>query len=238
MCVQEYEYKVRTGLRYYADECGQRYEYRQGHVIADPFVNVEEMESDAKHKQDSEGPCKNDRKVPFYDMIPKMFIYKMFGCKEYDHQHYDAETCKKDVHPLLVQQVECGAFCFMAMVVMTCMMLVVAVVSFMGMSAVVMSQHTGSQSGNEQNHAYGQNYTFPAEGVHGGFFCGLSVVAAGVFMMTFWMFRKLVSVKFFRFVYQVHEHSDNNARYKKEGEYQYYDIYVLYGSQHKECFVS
>ena len=101
---QCHEYHVWPGLRDNAYECRKK-DHEHG-IIADPLVDVDVLKAYANDKKDSECPCEYGRKMLFHNMVPQMLFYKMVRCEKQYEEDYDAESGKKDVHPVFTEEVD------------------------------------------------------------------------------------------------------------------------------------
>ena len=78
-------------------------------VVAYPSVDFHILKSDAKHKKNSECPCEYNREMFLDDVVPEMFLHEMIRREDENQKHEDAEAGEKDIHPLLVQEIDAAA---------------------------------------------------------------------------------------------------------------------------------
>lgn len=103
-CKQSHEYHMGTGLR---NDSYQRCQNdHQSGIVAYPSVYLNILQRKTKHQQYTECPCKDDRKMPLYYVLPHMLFNEMVRSKQQHDQHYDAESCKQYVHPVFAQKVD------------------------------------------------------------------------------------------------------------------------------------
>ena len=95
-------------------------------VIADPPADVYILKNDSKYQKHSECPCKDDRKVLLYYMVPHVLFDKMVGSEDQHDQHYHAQTGKKDIHPILRKKIYCHVGVFFIDMMMVRMLLCTA----------------------------------------------------------------------------------------------------------------
>ena len=103
-CIKGHEYHVRAGLGDDADCCRKK-DHEYG-VVTDPMFDVDVLQGDSEYQKDAECPCEDYREVFPDDVVPEVLVHEMVGCEQQDKEHYDAQTCKEDVHPVLAQKVD------------------------------------------------------------------------------------------------------------------------------------
>ena len=119
-CIKGDEYHMRTGFRYDAYSCSKQ--YHQCGVPAYPVLYVHIAHRDTEQGKYSRCPSENDRKMPFYNMLPQMLFHEMVRGKAQHTKDNQAQYGEYHIHPVFTEQVkrECG-FCmhvsFMQMLV-------------------------------------------------------------------------------------------------------------------------
>ena len=105
-CKKSHEYEMWTGFRNDSDKGCQQ--YHKDCVVAYPSVDFNILKGKSHDKEHAEGPCENDRQVFLDDVIPEVLVYEMVRCEDQNKQHYYAEAGKKDIHPLLIEEIDCA----------------------------------------------------------------------------------------------------------------------------------